>query len=93
MKIMKRAIPALVALTVLVSLGTPLLLSRNRKSRNADEEYVYSVRRTAYDKLKVSVIEIDSCEYVVCKTKQGYGGGVGITHKGNCRFCAHRARE
>jgi hypothetical protein len=32
------------------------------------------------------ILVIDSCEYVWCKN--GYAGG--LTHKGNCKFCAQR---
>ncbi len=31
-------------------------------------------------------IEVDSCEYVFYK--YGYGGG--LSHKGNCKYCAER---
>jgi hypothetical protein len=35
----------------------------------------------------ISIIEYDSCEYLIFKT---YGGSIVYTHKGNCKFCAER---
>ena len=37
----------------------------------------------------ISVLTIDSCEYVW--VKRGYGGG--LSHKGNCKFCAERSSK
>ena len=37
----------------------------------------------------ITVMTIDSCEYVW--VKQGYGGG--LSHKGNCKFCAERSKK
>ena len=37
----------------------------------------------------VQILTIDSCQYVWCKN--GYGAG--ITHKGNCKYCAVRAKN
>lgn len=37
----------------------------------------------------VQILTIDSCEYVWCKN--GYGAG--LTHKGNCKFCAERIKK
>ena len=37
----------------------------------------------------ISVMTIDSCEYVW--VKRGYGGG--LSHKGNCKFCAERSKK
>ncbi len=34
----------------------------------------------------IQILVIDSCEYIWCKN--GYGAG--LTHKGNCKFCAER---
>lgn len=38
---------------------------------------------------EISVMTIDSCEYVW--VKKGYGGG--LSHKGNCKFCAERSKK
>lgn len=35
----------------------------------------------------IQILTIDSCEYVW--VKNGYGAG--LTHKGNCKYCAERA--
>ena len=35
----------------------------------------------------VSIIEIDSCEYIYFFL----GKGPGFTHKGNCKYCAERS--
>jgi hypothetical protein len=37
----------------------------------------------------IQILTIDSCEYVW--VKNGYGAG--LTHKGNCKYCAERARR
>lgn len=37
----------------------------------------------------ISVMTIDSYEYVW--VKRGYGGG--LSHKGNCKFCAERSKK
>jgi len=37
----------------------------------------------------IQILTIDSCEYVW--VKNGYGAG--LTHKGNCKYCAERARS
>lgn len=41
------------------------------------------------DKSEYEVIVIDSCEYIYI---YGYSR-VGITHKGNCKFCEERRRR
>ena len=35
-------------------------------------------------------VEYDSCEYVVLEQSQHNGIGMGITHKGNCKYCNKR---
>ena len=37
----------------------------------------------------VEIIEIDSCEYVFIHTPTGSG----LAHKGNCKYCAERAKQ
>jgi hypothetical protein len=37
----------------------------------------------------ISIMTIDSCEYVW--VKRGYGGG--LSHKGNCKFCVKRSEK
>ena len=43
----------------------------------------------AYDKL--SIVEIDGCEYIVCNDRNN--SGITITHKGNCKFCVERNKN
>jgi len=38
---------------------------------------------------KIKIIEIDSCEYLWGE----WGGGTVLAHKGNCKYCAERARR
>ena len=38
----------------------------------------------------ISLIVVDSCEYVVYGESYGRGAAGGITHKGNCKFCQQR---
>ena len=37
----------------------------------------------------VQILTIDSCEYIWVKED----GGAGLTHKGNCKYCAERAKR
>jgi len=37
-----------------------------------------------------NVIVIDSCEYIQYRTSYSY---LEVTHKGNCKFCAERAKK
>ena len=39
---------------------------------------------------KYDVIVIDSCEYIQYGDAYGY---LSITHKGNCKYCAERAKH
>lgn len=41
---------------------------------------------------KCAVIVIDSCEYLYTGDGKSYYGG-GITHKGNCKYCAERRKK
>ena len=36
------------------------------------------------------VMDIDSCEYIVYRSNAYRSTIVGITHKGNCKFCEER---
>lgn len=50
---------------------------------------VYEVRRG----LKLRVVVIDSCEYIIGSEyapSQGYGY---MSHKGNCKYCAERRKR
>lgn len=38
---------------------------------------------------KAKVLEFDSCEYVVLHI----GYGIGLAHKGNCKYCEQRRKE
>lgn len=37
----------------------------------------------------VQILTIDSCEYVWC----AHDLGSGLTHKGNCKYCAERSKK
>jgi len=37
------------------------------------------------------IVVIDSCEYIVI-SRRPWGGDIAIAHKGNCKFCAERAK-
>ena len=39
------------------------------------------------------VVVIDSCEYVMFDRAAGYHGFGFMAHKGNCKFCAERAKN
>ena len=47
----------------------------------SEEEKIKDANEAAADH---NVIVIDSCEYVTFRT---YGGTVGFSHKGNCKYC------
>jgi len=38
----------------------------------------------------ISIVVIDNCEYIQYRTHNNYFEG---THKGNCKYCAERARQ
>lgn len=40
----------------------------------------------------ISIIEIDSCEYVITGRYSDYSGGSSICHKGNCKYCERRRK-
>lgn len=41
----------------------------------------------------IRTIEYDGCEYLIyVDYNSGYFRGVGVTHKGNCRYCRERVR-
>ena len=40
----------------------------------------------------IEVLTVDNCEYVVAKAGS-VKGGVAITHKQNCKFCAERLKH
>jgi len=35
------------------------------------------------------IIEIEGCEYIYVSVNSGYAGGLGLTHKGNCKNPIH----
>ena len=41
------------------------------------------------DNFEWKVVVVDSCEYLVDYAKDGNG----ISHKGNCKFCAERRKQ
>lgn len=38
----------------------------------------------------IYTIEYDSCEYVIAEVMFSYGAGLGITHKGKCKYCENK---
>lgn len=42
------------------------------------------------EEFKYKVIVLDSCEYIMYRTANGY---LEITHKGNCKFCIERNKK
>ena len=59
---------------------------RNIKSINSLGKFPYN---SNIDEL--SVVTIDSCEYIVCNAYQMKD--ITITHKGNCKFCTERGKK
>jgi len=58
--------------------------NQNEGIQTKGPRYAYTGNR-----LDVSVIDIDSCEYVVAQT--GFAdGGLSIVHKNNCKYCKSR---
>lgn len=60
-------------------------------SNNEQQNKVEAIKVNDYEVSSqgVQILTIDSCEYVWCKN--GYGAG--LTHKGNCKFCAERSKK
>lgn len=67
--------------TLIYLLAVIALISCTTGNIDVDREYS--------DDGLFSVVTIDSCEYVAYHA--GQQGG--ITHKGNCKFCAQRNRD
>ena len=59
--------------------------TENRQSFK--NEPIYTNNNLAFE--GIQILTIDSCEYVWCRL--GYAGG--LTHKGNCKYCAERAKQ
>ena len=75
---------AYVLLVAVIFCGCELINNEQQKKVNAEDINGYEVRNEG-----VQILTIDSCEYVWCKN--GYGAG--LTHKGNCKFCAERSKK
>ncbi len=43
--------------------------------------------------IKLCVIVIDSCEYIIGRNSTGYAGYGYLSHKGNCKYCAERRKR
>lgn len=61
---------------------------------NINNEQQNKVEATRVEDYEVSsegvqILTVDSCEYIWCKN----GHGAGLTHKGNCKFCAERSKK
>lgn len=53
---------------------------------------MFSCEPQVYDYAKsgnIVIVEFDNCEYIFCHATSGWG----ITHKGNCKYCAERAKN
>ena len=75
---------AYVLLVAVIFCGCEPINNEQQKKVEATELNDYSVSNQG-----VQILTIDSCEYVWCKN--GYGAG--LTHKGNCKFCAERSKK
>jgi hypothetical protein len=75
---------AYVLLVAVIFCGCEPINNEQQKKVEAIDLNNYSVRNEG-----VQILTIDSCEYIWCKN--GYGAG--LTHKGNCKFCAERSKK
>ena len=86
---MKKLLIALFTLTITVSLAisiSALVSSCNfNDNRNLDGSYKVSYKESSVAPSTPRVIVIDSCEYILWN--------YGLTHKGNCKYCAERRRK
>jgi hypothetical protein len=71
-------------LVAVIFCGCEPINNEQQKKVEATELNDYSVSNEG-----VQILTIDSCEYVWCKN----GHGAGLTHKGNCKFCAERSKK
>jgi len=82
---MKKLILLSFVLALMCSCGET---KEERQVKNSNYQSSDSV--IAPDVTRLSVVVYDSCEYIQCYT---YAGNYVITHKGNCKYCAERARQ
>ena len=70
-----------------------LLSSCNPEKRR--EEAYKNIVKSEINRIKTNykVIVIDSCEYIYYHDDTPFSGNGYLAHKGNCRFCAERARK
>lgn len=55
-----------------------------------DEKSTSPIIDNNSDLLDTKIVTIDSCEYIQYRASYGYREA---THKGNCKFCAERAKK
>ena len=63
----------------------PILLIITSCGPSSEEIKDMSINKTTYNEMlntRIVITTIDSCEYVILE--------VGITHKGNCKYCKTR---
>lgn len=65
--------------------GAFFIAKKNKEDR---ENFVQPIEKSIRT-VELSVMEIDSCEYIVCGT-YSTDGGVSIVHKQNCKYCLQR---
>ena len=63
--------------------------------RSTDNQIINSTVKSSdsivqSDATNLKTVVVDSCEYLQYRT---YGGYCAVTHKGNCKYCAERARR
>lgn len=75
---------AYVLLVAVIFCGCEPINNEQQKKVEATELNSYYVSNEG-----VQILTIDSCEYVWCKNDSG----AGLTHKGNCKFCAERSKK
>ena len=73
----------IVILILLLSSCSEFVNTRNRIQENKHERYELIKNGKQVNGFSISVMEYDSCEYLIISTEFNQN----ITHKGNCKHC------
>lgn len=80
----RKAVAAIVAVVIItIIFFTFRLLEKVRTTAEAQTPGIGRV--ITYKDINITVFEFDSCQYIETSS--------GVTHKGNCKYCAARAAQ
>jgi hypothetical protein len=80
---MKKIILVLFLLITVFTVGCSREKNTSKETLIIKDNFAYRIN---YVDFNATIIEIDSCEYIISHVYGGYS----ITHKGNCKYCKER---